>query len=72
MYVCICQAITDRQIEKAVRDGAQTFYDLKDQLGVGSCCGSCQEDAEAVIARCEQPAAPATVGVWRPGPALAG
>ncbi|MEJ2604060.1 MAG: (2Fe-2S)-binding protein, partial [Gammaproteobacteria bacterium] len=48
MYVCVCQAITDRQIEKAVKSGAQSFYDLKDQLGVGSCCGSCQDDAEAI------------------------
>jgi len=74
MYVCICQAITDRQIEKAVKDGAQTFYDLKDHIGVGSCCGSCQEDAEAIIARCAPSAepAPAKVGRWRPEPAAAG
>jgi len=75
MYVCICQAITDRQIESAVKDGAQTFYDLKDHIGVGSCCGSCQEDAEAIIARCAPaPAntAPAPVGRWRPEPAPAG
>ena len=73
MYVCICQAITDRQIEKAVKDGAQTFYDLKDHIGVGSCCGSCQEDAEAIIARCApSTAAPAPVGRWSPEPAPAG
>jgi bacterioferritin-associated ferredoxin len=67
MYVCICQAITDRQIESAIKDGAQTFYDLKDQLGVGSCCGSCQDDAESIIARSAvQPGAPAGVGRWRP------
>ncbi len=67
MYVCICQAITDRQIAKAARDGAQTIDDLKDQLGVSSCCGSCQDQAEAILAEHSKPAA---VGRWRP--ALAG
>lgn len=66
MYVCVCQAVTDRQIANAVKDGVQTFYDLKDHLGVGSCCGSCQDQAEAILAEHARCVGPASVGRWRP------
>lgn len=41
MYVCICQAVTDREIYQAVRNGAESFRDLRDQLQVGAECGQC-------------------------------
>ncbi|MEO1421101.1 MAG: bacterioferritin-associated ferredoxin [Pseudomonadota bacterium] len=49
MYVCICQAITDRQVRKAVATGAHSVDALRDTLGVASCCGTCTEAAQAVI-----------------------
>ncbi len=45
MYICICNAITERQVQSAVADGAMTLTDLQGQLGVASCCGSCAETA---------------------------
>ena len=51
MYVCVCSAVTDKQIEGAVADGAACVDDLAMQLGVGACCGLCREEAQAVIAR---------------------
>ncbi|MEM7763340.1 MAG: (2Fe-2S)-binding protein [Pseudomonadota bacterium] len=57
MYVCICQAITDRQIEKAIDAGIDSVDKLRDTLGVASCCGSCEETAaEMVATRTPQPA----------------
>ena len=44
MYVCICEAVTTHQISATIAQGANTFKALRDQLGVGSCCGKCSKD----------------------------
>ena len=41
MYVCVCKAVTERQIHEAVKDGARTLNDLRRVLGVASECGQC-------------------------------
>jgi bacterioferritin-associated ferredoxin len=46
MYVCICNGITDKQIQEAVT--SRTSNNLKDilkALGIGSDCGTCVEEA---------------------------
>ena len=45
MIVCICQRVSDRDIERAVRSGCRSFEALQDQLGVATCCGACAEYA---------------------------
>jgi bacterioferritin-associated ferredoxin len=32
MYVCVCNAVTERQIYQAVKHGAKTVKHLKEQL----------------------------------------
>ncbi len=49
MYVCICQAVTDRQIRHAVRGGVLSFEQLQLQLGVATCCGCCRDRAVQVF-----------------------
>ena len=49
MYVCICKAITDHKIKEAVSAGASSLTDLKDQLGVASCCGCCADLASSFL-----------------------
>ncbi len=49
MYVCICNAVTDKQIRKAAESGVQDLWDLQRDLGVGSGCGSCQEMASEIL-----------------------
>jgi bacterioferritin-associated ferredoxin len=49
MYVCICNAVTDRQIHAAVAAGAATLADVSMQLGVGAGCGCCRETAQRLI-----------------------
>jgi bacterioferritin-associated ferredoxin len=49
MYVCVCHGITDRQIRRAVDQGAHTVGELQMHLPVGGCCGRCVDTAEAVI-----------------------
>ena len=41
MYVCVCKAVTERQVHQAVCDGARSLKDLRRELGVTSDCGQC-------------------------------
>jgi bacterioferritin-associated ferredoxin len=49
MYVCICHAVTDREIRAAVARGATRLEDLTMTLGVGAGCGCCRAPAGALI-----------------------
>jgi len=56
MYVCICKAVTDRQIRQAVELGATSLADLKESLGVATGCGKCAQFARAILREELQPA----------------
>lgn len=49
MYVCLCHKVTDKQIKRAIKDGAENLADISEQLGVATCCGSCIDFAQEVI-----------------------
>jgi bacterioferritin-associated ferredoxin len=49
MYICVCHAISDRQIREAVDRGAGSLYEVQTQLPVASCCGRCEDSAREVI-----------------------
>ncbi len=49
MYVCICNNVTERDIEDAVRGGARTMDCLADQLAVSTCCGQCAGHADECL-----------------------
>ena len=49
MYVCICNAITDKQIRKAAASGVSDLWGLQRELGVASNCGSCKEMASDIL-----------------------
>jgi bacterioferritin-associated ferredoxin len=49
MIVCVCKAVSDRQIRSAVRNGATCVRDLAKSLGVGTCCGKCLPEARATL-----------------------
>lgn len=49
MYVCLCNAITDRQIKEIVAAGASSLTDLQAQLGVATCCGCCADLASSYL-----------------------
>lgn len=63
MYVCICNAVTDKQIRRAKAAGVDTLNDLRDTLGVTGCCGSCTDMVESILSEDEHASAP-------PGPSL--
>lgn len=49
MYVCICKAVSDNAIKKAVSEGASNFRDLSSRTGCGRQCGSCVKLAREVM-----------------------
>lgn len=49
MYVCICKAVTDRDIRRAAARGADSLYELRESLGVASGCGACAGEAESIL-----------------------
>lgn len=66
MFVCICNAVTDRQIKETVAAGAVSLTDLTDRLGVANCCGCCADLASSFLgaaASGQQTAATASIVV---------
>ena len=49
MYVCLCKAVTDRQIRETVSNGAGSFADIRRELGVATQCGKCGQMAKSII-----------------------
>lgn len=49
MYVCLCRAVTDRQVRESVENGASNFRDVRDELDLGTCCGRCVPEARILI-----------------------
>ncbi len=49
MYVCICNAVTQRQVEECARAGVNSLDELAFALGVGAGCGRCRECAVDVL-----------------------
>lgn len=41
MYICICNAVSDSDITRAIDNGAVTLEQLRDCLNVASGCGHC-------------------------------
>lgn len=49
MYVCVCKAVTDRQIKAAINEGANSLGKLRKTLGVASQCGKCSVMASELL-----------------------
>lgn len=49
MYICICNAITERQVVDSVARGATTLADLQTDLGVATNCGCCADTAQEYL-----------------------
>ena len=54
MIVCVCNNISDREIRQAAELGVNSMAQLRDDLGVGTCCGKCQDCARQVLRECLQ------------------
>ena len=41
MYVCLCHAVTESQLEEAIERGHTSVEALQEDLGVATGCGTC-------------------------------
>ena len=57
MYVCICNAITERQVRECASQGTCSVEELEALLGIGAGCGRCRECAAEILKSLE-PALP--------------
>ena len=42
LTVCQCMSVTDKDIERAVKEGARTYLDLQNKTKIGTVCGQCK------------------------------
>ncbi|MGB3134559.1 MAG: (2Fe-2S)-binding protein [Candidatus Macondimonas sp.] len=49
MYVCLCRAVTDRDVEQAVACGHTTLPALQATLGVATGCGRCRNHVHQML-----------------------
>lgn len=49
MYVCVCKAVTDTHIAKAMDQGACTRRQLMQCTGAGSVCGKCSQSLKSLL-----------------------
>jgi bacterioferritin-associated ferredoxin len=57
MVLCVCHAVTEREIDDLIRRGAGTASTIGEQCGAGTDCGAC---VNAIESRCARTGAPCT------------
>jgi bacterioferritin-associated ferredoxin len=67
MYVCLCNAVTERTIRTLVADGYHSLAEIQALTGCSNTCGRCTEHAEAVIEAALARPAPAKIPVLQSG-----
>jgi bacterioferritin-associated ferredoxin len=50
MIICICRGKSERDVARAIDDGATSLLDLQ-RCGIGDQCGSCHNSLRAILAR---------------------
>lgn len=50
MYICVCNAVTDREIRSAVEAGCRSFDEVQRKLGVATGCGKCEPCVREILA----------------------
>jgi bacterioferritin-associated ferredoxin len=49
MIVCVCNAITEKEVREAAKDGARTPEAAYEKLGCERQCGCCLDYAQEII-----------------------
>ena len=49
MIVCVCNRISDREINRHVQQGCMSFDELQMETGVATCCGCCESCAREIL-----------------------
>jgi bacterioferritin-associated ferredoxin len=67
VIICICRGKSDRDVMKAIDNGAENVRDLQ-RCGIGDQCGSCHNSLRAMLAA----AASSAAAAQQPCPACVG
>ncbi len=49
MYICICNAVTEKDVRECARRGCCSLDELSVELGVGTGCGRCRVVAKEIL-----------------------
>lgn len=49
MYVCVCNAVTDRVVREAAASGVRCLGELTMRTGCAGTCGACADLAEQLL-----------------------
>ena len=49
MYICLCRAVTDDEIKKAIKSGSKCIKSLQCELGVSTQCGACLDEVYDIL-----------------------
>ena len=49
MFVCLCHAVTDKEVKSTIRGGAKSVEEVAEQCGAGGGCGMCHEQIKELI-----------------------
>jgi bacterioferritin-associated ferredoxin len=49
LYICLCNAITERAVRECAENGVCSLEHLANELGVGTGCGRCRDCAADVL-----------------------
>jgi len=49
MYICVCKAVTDKQIKQAINNGACSRREIYHCTGAGDVCGKCTRHIRQIL-----------------------
>jgi bacterioferritin-associated ferredoxin len=49
MIVCVCKAVSERAVGRAIAAGAETIEEVACATGAGSACGSCHDAIQCAL-----------------------
>ena len=49
MYLCVCRAVRESEVDIAIDQGCRTFKDISDQTGCSKECGQCAQTVKGYI-----------------------
>ena len=51
MIICLCKGVRDKDVRRAIRQGAHSITDLKKSTGAGTLCGACHQELKSLLHR---------------------
>ena len=52
MIVCVCHNVSESEIKSAIKSGMNDMHSLRENLGIGTCCGKCKSCTKKILREC--------------------